>query len=110
MNIFTPITAIVQTYRIVAWVRRQKKLIETDADKYFSDDNADKVRLMLEKYAKALEKGNGNLKVLPGWLRWLFSKTTVDNRFGRFAQRVLKSSKLERDDPKLAESIVYPCH
>ncbi len=102
---------IVALWQILKWVRQQKKAIESNAQEYFNPQRAASFRLNLERLFYALEHGNGNLTMLPKWVRWLFSQTTVDNLVGEFGQRVLKSEKLKKEDEALKKPItVYPCH
>jgi hypothetical protein len=105
---FKAIQALGAVWQIVRWVLAQKRAMEANADAYLSDDRAKEFRLWLEKLAYALAHGNGNLTMLPKWARWFFSQTTLDNRIGRFGQVVLKSSKLEKNDPAVKEFPNYP--
>jgi hypothetical protein len=90
-------------------VYRIKKRLETDAASILSPENARRSRLWLERFFKALAAGTWNLERLPGWLRtvlaWILPKTEVDNLLGAFGQALLKSSKIEKNDPALYEDI-----
>ena len=90
-------------------VYRIKKRMETDAASILSPENAKRVRLWLERFFKALAEGTWNLDRLPSWLRtilaWILPKTEIDNLIGTFGQALLKSSKIEHDDPALYEDI-----
>ena len=95
---FTGFWSVIQAAR---WLLQQKKLMEQNVDAYLSTERALDWRLFAEKYARALESGNGNLKWLPGPIKWFFKNTTSENRVGWFAQQFLKSEKLARRDPIL---------
>lgn len=90
-------------------LHKLKKRLETDSAEVMSGENAKIVRLWLECFFVALETGNCNLSHLPGWLRtilaWLLPKTLIDNQIGTFGKNVLKSGKIERDDPTLYDDI-----
>lgn len=90
-------------FAFVRWILRLKKQLETNTQAALSPERAKALRLRLEVIFKALEQGaaNPNFKQLPKWLRALCEGTTIDNYIGAFGQNVLKSNKLERDDPIL---------
>ncbi len=94
-------------WSIRKWLLEQKRHMEADTDTYLSDERALAWRLAAEKTFKALEEGNGNLEQLPKIVQWFFGQTTVENRIGKFGQTLLKSAKIERDDPVLCTPIVY---
>ncbi len=94
----------VAIWQTIAWLRRLKKNLDVRADEYLTAQRAYALRLALEKTFHALETGKG-LDRLPRVLRWLCGVTTVDNKFGWFGMRVLKSQKLDRNDPILDEPI-----
>jgi len=83
--------------------------MEADADKYFSEERALAWRLNLERFFYRLADGYGAAecpKSLEKVRAWLFDRTKIDNRIGKFGQWMLKSQKLEdKHDYKLMEPI-----
>ena len=100
---------LIALWKLVWWIRRQKKQMERDVDAYLTEERAMIWRRNAEKVFRALETGNGNFKDLPTPLRWFFKMTTAENRVGKFGQQFLKSNKLAVCDDELDQPL-YPCH
>ncbi|MEA3224480.1 MAG: hypothetical protein U9Q07_00910 [Planctomycetota bacterium] len=96
IRMFKSFSAAVELF---LWLRAQKKLIEQDVNGYLSAERAEAWRLAAEQLFRRLQTGRTD--DLPRVVRWLFDRTTVDNRAGWFGLRLLKSGKLERGDPVL---------
>lgn len=96
----------------IKWVMAQRKLINANADAYFTQERALEWRLYLEKIGRILESGSiflQKLKRVPAPIRWFFNCTTADNRIGQFGQWLLKSKKLETGD-KVLNQPLYRTH
>lgn len=113
MQIFKGLVAL---WRIASWLRSEKKKMESDVDKYLTQERALEWRLQLEKIFKALATGGTivpytgvNFRKLPSPIRWLFGATTLDNRIGEFGMWLLKSKKIEEDDKALNQPL-YRMH
>lgn len=114
MAIGAVFSGIGTAYRAIRWVLAAKKKLESDAKGYLSPDRAKALRLWLERMFKALEEGeaNPNYARLPKIVRWLATGHDVDVYVGEFGQNVLKSGKLEANDPALRKELTppYPMH
>ena len=106
---FKGLKTLIAIWKIASWLRQEKKVMEKDADAYFTQERALEWRLKMEKIFHALETGNGNIAQLPGPVKWLFHATTLDERIGIFGMFLLKSKKLEEDNNAVLNE-PYNCH
>lgn len=102
-------STILAVINLARWILAEKKKMEKNAEEYLSESRAKEWRLHTEKIFRALEEGNGNMKQLPKPVRWFFSRTSIDNRVGKFGMWFLKSSKLEKGDSVLDQPL-YRMH
>lgn len=96
---------LIALWRIIKWLRTEKKQMESDVDGYLTQERALAWRLSVEKIFYTLEGSHGHLEDIPGPVRWLFDRTTADNRVGEFGMWFLKSKKIETSDSVLNQPI-----
>lgn len=99
---------LIALWRIIKWLRAEKKQMEADVDGYLTQERALAWRLSLEKIFRGLDTGYPHMKEIwnvPRPIRWLFSQTTADNRVGEFGMWFLKSKKIEDGDSVLSQPI-----
>ena len=102
------IKGFIAIWKIVSWLRSEKKAMEADIDGYLTQERALEWRLQLEKIAQAIEYGNDNWWKMPAIFRWFFDRTTADNRIGKFMGWLLKSRKLQTDDREALDKPIKP--
>lgn len=110
--------AIPIAIQITKWLIAQNKLIEQNADEYFTKKRALEWRLMAEKMFWVISQDNYNFASIPKPIKWLLGKTRVDNRVAFFGLHLLKSTKIKERDPVLDKPIatpakagaIYPAH
>ena len=107
-------TTIVALWNAASWIRAEKKILESNAEAYLTEERAKEWRLQAEKIFWALETGNGNeehifFSRLPRIVKWFFGATKADNHLGHFGKHFLKSEKLENGDGDL-EQPLYQTH
>ena len=102
-------TTIIALWNAASWIRAEKKILESNAEAYLTEERAREWRLQAEKIFWALERGNGNFERLPKVIRWFFGATKADNHLGHFGKHFLKSEKLEKGDGAL-EQPLYQTH
>jgi len=100
-------TTLIALWRAIRWILKIRKKMEKGGDEVFSNENAAYCRLILERVAYALR--TGKTERLPKVVQWIFRRTRLDNKFGEFCCRVLKSNKLAVCDDELDQPL-YPCH
>ena len=106
------IQTLIAAWNIISWVRREKKRMESESETYFTKARARAWRLDIEKVFWALEDGpkNGNFAKLPRYVKWFFSRTTIDKHVGTFGIALLKSKKLNEVDRKALNQPLYRMH
>lgn len=103
------IKGIAAVWKLISWLRSEKKAMEADVDGYLTQKRAVEWRIETEKIFRALQTGGvveptqdyENFKNLPRLVKWFFNRTTIDNRAGQFGQWFLKSKKLKEGDEVL---------
>lgn len=97
---------MIALWQAMGWLLSLKKELEYRGTSYFTRERALEWRLNCEKIAHSLE--TGNTEKLPGPVKWLFARTTLDNRIGVFFIFLLKSKKLGENDKELDQPLNRP--
>lgn len=106
------IQGIIAAWKLIKWIRSEKRQLEANVDAYLTKDRALEWRLQAEKIFHILESGSSfyqGLKKLPAPVRWFFKATTADNRVGKFGQWFLKSEKL-KENSEVLDQPLYRTH
>ena len=85
--------------RVAGAARKWLSEVQANAEARLSMKRAAEDRLWLERIAQAL--ADGNLELLPKWLRPILRILTLNNVFGRYMQALLKSAKMVAKDQTL---------